>query len=288
MKVECLTFGRTEHGAPPSGDRCSVTRWEAIDAQVRLQQRSKSVTPPSGCSAGGARRSRADRGAARASRAEDERAVVSDPFSGDSIVAMEATRRGLPVYTQGVRPCPSPAAERAHFVDPENWSAPPRVCRLSGPATHPTVWHGLPAARRRRRGVGLLLGPGHQLPRLRTSRSSLPLPMLSRASRKADKRIAGGAARLADGSPARGTTSPMAMRWVRQELSSSFRSCFLDVRPPVRITTAAISSLPSSVRRRSGSACWFSARAELTGADTCTSTGRPPGKRECGLPIAMR
>jgi putative DNA methylase len=82
--------------------------WKAVDAQVRLQQRNRERhTPPISMFRWWARRSHALIGALlEQTHADNEKAVISDPFSGGGTVAIEAARRALPVYAQDLHPWP--------------------------------------------------------------------------------------------------------------------------------------------------------------------------------------
>lgn len=82
--------------------------WQRLEQRIRAQQRNREIyTPPISLFRWWARRSHALIGALLDS-AVDARAgtslAVSDPFSGGGTVAIEAARRGLPVYAQDLHP----------------------------------------------------------------------------------------------------------------------------------------------------------------------------------------
>ncbi len=185
-------FQQPEHGAPAiRRSLLSAVDWEAIDAQVRLQQRSRERhTPPISMFRWWARRSHALIGELlEQARTEDKRAVISDPFSGGGTVAIEATRRGLPVYAQDLHPWPIAGLRSAlTVVDPEELErasksllsclAPLRT-RLYGTAC---PQHGDDAE-----VLGCFWARVTNCPACARAVHLFPYPMLSRASRKADE-----------------------------------------------------------------------------------------------------
>lgn len=100
----------------------SAIDWQDVEGRVRSQQRSRERhTPPISMFRWWARRSHALIGAIL-EQAHTERtdAVISDPFSGGGTVAMEAVRRGLPVYAQDLHPWPIAGLRSAlTSVDPD-------------------------------------------------------------------------------------------------------------------------------------------------------------------------
>jgi putative DNA methylase len=92
----------------PDDSLLSGIDWQRLEQQIRAQQRNREIyTPPISLFRWWARRSHALIGALLDS-AVDARAgaslAVSDPFSGGGTVAIEAARRGLPVYAQDLHP----------------------------------------------------------------------------------------------------------------------------------------------------------------------------------------
>jgi putative DNA methylase len=82
--------------------------WEAVNAQVRREQRNREAyVPPISLFRWWARRPHALM-AALIDAAQEDRPdlTVSDPFSGGGTVALEAARRGLSLYAQDLHPWP--------------------------------------------------------------------------------------------------------------------------------------------------------------------------------------
>lgn len=169
----------------------SAVDWKVVDTQVRLQQRSRERhTPPISMFRWWARRSHALIGALlEQAHAENERSVISDPFSGGGTVAIEAARLGLPVYAQDLHPWPIAGLRSALTdVDPgelERTSqslldhlAPLRT-RLYGTAC---PQHGEDAEL-----LGCFWVRVTDCPACARAVHLFPYAMLSRASRKADE-----------------------------------------------------------------------------------------------------
>jgi putative DNA methylase len=80
--------------------------WEDVEARVRAQQRNREVhTPTISLFRWWARRPHALIGAILDAASDtDVPPVVSDPFSGGGTVALEAVRRGCPIYAQDLHP----------------------------------------------------------------------------------------------------------------------------------------------------------------------------------------
>jgi putative DNA methylase len=82
--------------------------WRELEQRVRAQQRNREVyTPPISLFRWWARRSHALIGAlldASVDARDGASLCVSDPYSGGGTVAIEAARRGLPVYAQDLHP----------------------------------------------------------------------------------------------------------------------------------------------------------------------------------------
>lgn len=123
--------------------------WSDVEACVRAQQRNREVhTPPISLFRWWARRPHALIGAILdAASADAESAlVVSDPFSGGGTVALEAVRRGFPIYAQDLHPWAIAGVRGAlEDIDPDELEAASRRLlselgetrrRLYG-ATHP-------------------------------------------------------------------------------------------------------------------------------------------------------
>lgn len=104
------------------GSLLSAVDWPEVEAEVRLQQRSReSHTPAISMFRWWARRSHALIGALLEQAREEQTApVISDPFSGGGTVAIEAVRRGLTVHAQDLHPWPIAGLRQALTqVDPE-------------------------------------------------------------------------------------------------------------------------------------------------------------------------
>ena len=86
----------------------SGINWKELEGRVREQQRNREIyTPPISLFRWWARRSHALIGAlldAAVDARDGASLAVSDPFSGGGTVAIEAARRGLPVYAQDLHP----------------------------------------------------------------------------------------------------------------------------------------------------------------------------------------
>lgn len=84
----------------------SRVEWDAVNERVRHEQRNREVyVPPISLFRWWARRPHALIGALIDAACEDGGSlVVSDPFSGGGTVALEAARRGLPLYAQDLHP----------------------------------------------------------------------------------------------------------------------------------------------------------------------------------------
>src|SRR5271163_3416974 len=86
----------------------SGINWNELELRVQAQQRNREIhTPPISLFRWWARRSHALIGAlldAAVDAREGASLAVSDPFSGGGTVAIEAARRGLPVYAQDLHP----------------------------------------------------------------------------------------------------------------------------------------------------------------------------------------
>lgn len=90
-----------------SGALISDVVWSDVESRVRAQQRNREVhTPTISLFRWWARRPHALIGAIldAASVHAEPPPVVSDPFSGGGTVALEAIRRGLPIYAQDLHP----------------------------------------------------------------------------------------------------------------------------------------------------------------------------------------
>lgn len=104
---------RSGHSSPPvpadllSRALISDVDWSDVEARVRAQQTNREVhTPTISLFRWWARRPHPLIGAIldAASVHADPLPVVSDPFSGGGTVALEAVRRGLPIYAQDLHP----------------------------------------------------------------------------------------------------------------------------------------------------------------------------------------
>ena len=92
----------------PDDSLLSGIDWQRLEQQIRAQQRNREIyTPPISLFRWWARRSHALIGALLDSAVDAHAGAglaVSDPFSGGGTVAIEAARRGLPVYAQDLHP----------------------------------------------------------------------------------------------------------------------------------------------------------------------------------------
>ncbi len=103
-----LAFDRTPQIRRRDETLLARVDWQEVENLVRSQQRNREVhTPPISLFRWWARRSHALIGSlldAAVEAADGDPLAVSDPFSGGGTVAIEAARRGLPMYAQDLHP----------------------------------------------------------------------------------------------------------------------------------------------------------------------------------------
>jgi putative DNA methylase len=103
-----LAFDRTPQIRRRDETLLARVDWQEVENLVRSQQRNREVhTPPISLFRWWARRSHALIGSlldAAVEAADGDALAVSDPFSGGGTVAIEAARRGLPMYAQDLHP----------------------------------------------------------------------------------------------------------------------------------------------------------------------------------------
>ncbi len=102
------TLARTPHTRAPGDSLLTGIDWQQLERRVRAQQHNREIyTPPISLFRWWARRSHALIGSlldAAVDAGGGASVAVSDPFSGGGTVAIEAARRGLPVYAQDLHP----------------------------------------------------------------------------------------------------------------------------------------------------------------------------------------
>jgi 16S rRNA G966 N2-methylase RsmD len=170
----------------------SDVAWSEVEARVRAQQRNREIhTPTISLFRWWARRPHALIGAIlqAASAETDAVPVVSDPFSGGGTVALEAVRRGLPVYAQDLHPWAIAGLRGAlEEIDPDELEV---ACEklMSGLAETRRRLYGGPAEHGRQGEVITALWVRRvSCPCCNAEVFLYPYSYLSRASRAADER----------------------------------------------------------------------------------------------------
>lgn len=166
--------------------------WSDVETRVRAQQRNREVhTPTISLFRWWARRPHALIGAIldAASADRDAVPVVSDPFSGGGTVALEAVRRGLPIYAQDLHPWAIAGLRGAlEDIDPDELESASQRLLSQLAETRRQLYGGTDSNGRRSEVITALWVRRVTCPCCDTAVFLYPYSYLSRASRVADER----------------------------------------------------------------------------------------------------